>query len=120
MSAKIYKLDKDTLAEVAVTDLAMDDITMLSIHHVHDSNISSSGIISFSLDISNNLHIPYIEEEEFMVVVRERIDATARGPNDMTINYVGDDIGKENYNEKKPYRPWELPYGFTELKGKNK
>jgi len=79
---------------------------------VEDSNIP------FTITILDK-HVPYINQEEFMVVIRERIDVTARGPHETTLNNLGDDIGRENYKNKVPYRPLELPPGFQELKGNN-
>jgi hypothetical protein len=77
-----------------------------------------SSTIPFSLTILDR-NVPHINEPEFMVVTRERIDVTAKGPHETTINNIGDDMGRENYNKKVPYRPLELPPGFQELKGNN-
>jgi hypothetical protein len=74
--------------------------------------------IPFTITILDK-HVPYINQEEFMVVIRERIDVTARGPHETTLNNLGDDICRENYKNKVPYRPLELPPGFQELKGNN-
>ena len=74
--------------------------------------------IPFNITISDR-HIPFIMEEEFMVVVRERVDVTTRGPKGKTITNAGNDVGRENYNDKSPYRPVELPQGFQQLKGNN-
>jgi len=118
MSSKLYKIDKDTLTEISSTRLEFSEATALAIQHIHDATITLSESIPFTITILDK-HVPYINEEEFMVVIRERIDVTARGPQDTTLNNLGDDIGRENYNNKVPYRPLELPPGFQELKGNN-
>ncbi len=118
MSSKLYKIDKDTLVEISSTELEISGATALSIQHIHDATITSSENLPFNITILDK-HVPYINQEEFMVVIRERIDVTARGPQETTLNNLGDDIGRENYNKKVPYRPLELPPGFQELKGNN-
>lgn len=115
--SKLYKIDKD-LSIVSSKSMASTNVNALTILHTWDGVVSNSTTLNFTIDITSG-HVPYINEEEFMIVIRERVDATARGTQDITITNVGEDIGKENYNEKVPYRPWELPQGFTELKGQN-
>jgi len=118
MSATIYKIDKDTLVERASEVLLIEDVQSMSIRHIHDNAVSDQTTLNFTFDIMD-MHAPLIEDEEFVVVIREKVDATSRGPHDVTITNVGDDVGKPNYKKKVPYRPWELPQGFRELKGEN-
>lgn len=115
MSATIYKINKDTLLEVASSSLFVENVQSIGVQHIHDNSISDEALIPFELDISVG-YVPEIDEE-IVVVIREKVDATSRGPYDITITNVGDDKGKANYNQKVPYRPWELPQGFRELKG---
>jgi len=77
MSAKIYKIDKDTLAEISSDTLAVSNVQSLAINHVHDSTISDSETINFSINIADG-HAPYIFEEEFMVVIRTLTRRTRR------------------------------------------
>ena len=118
MNAKIYKINKDTLLEMSSDNLSVSNVQSLFIEHVHDNSVSEESTLSFSISIDNG-HVPYIKEEEFMIVIREKVDATSRGPHDATITNAGDDVGRFDYNKKTPYRPWELPQGFTELKEEN-
>jgi hypothetical protein len=118
MSSKIYKIDKDSLTEIDSVSLAVSNVQSVIIQHVYDSTISDASIIPFQIDIADG-HAPYIHEEEFMVVIRERVDATSRGVNDIEITNAGEDIGEFNHKNRVPYRPWELPQGFRELRGKN-
>lgn len=115
MSATIYKLDKDTLLEISSLELVLEDIQSFSIQHIHDNSISDSTTMPFTINVAKG-YVPQIEEE-FVIVIRERVDATSIGAHDITITNSGEDIGKPNYNPKVPYRPLELPQGFTELKG---
>jgi hypothetical protein len=117
MSATIYKINKDTLLEVTSSDIFVEDIKSVAIQHIHDNSVSDESTISFSINVANN-YVPEIQEE-MVVVIRERIDATSRGPYDQIINDVGDDVGEGGYTKKVAYRPWELPEGFKELKGQN-
>lgn len=116
MKSKIYKIDKDTLQEIAVGTTGMENIKRINIQHFHDASISVSSELPFSIEIAK-VHAPFIKEEEFMVAFRTRVDATARGPHDSTIENAGEDKGKENYINSYPHRPLELPEGFIELKG---
>ena len=116
MSATIYKLDKDTLLEISSQELVLEDIQSFSIQHIHDDNsISDSTTMPFTINVAKG-YVPQIEEE-FVIVIRERVDATSRGAHDIAITNSGEDIGKPNYIQKVPYRPLELPQGFIELKG---
>ena len=54
-------------------------------------------------------------DEEIVIVIREKVDLTARGPNDVLVKNIGKDVGGDDYVDKKPYRPKSLPPGFTEL-----
>lgn len=114
MSATIYKLDKDTLLEISSQKLVLEDIQSFSIQHIHDNSVSDETTLSFTINVAKG-YVPQIEEE-FVIVIRERVDATSRGVHDIAITNSGEDIGKPNYNQQVPYRPWELPQGFKELK----
>ena len=118
MGSKIYKFDKVSLTEIDSKVLSVSNVQGMTIQHIFDNSISDAYMIPFYIEIVDG-HVPYIEVEESMVVIREKVDATSRGPNDIKITNVGEDIGKFNYKQKVPYRPWELPQGFTELKGQN-
>ena len=118
MSAKVYKLYKDSLTEVSSKLLNVSNVQILTIQHIHDNSISDEATISFEIEIDRG-HVPHIYEEEFMIVLQERVDATSRGVNDVKLTNVDEDLGSYQYNKSVPYRPWELPQGFRELKGKN-
>jgi len=112
--SKIYKLDKNTLTFVADQDMVISNVQSLVIQHVHDNSVSDESTLVFSIEIAKH-HAPYIEEEEFMVVIREKVDLAARGPDDITLRNIGKDKGWEDYKDSKPYRPMALPEGFKEL-----
>lgn len=117
MGATIYKINKSDLTELGSYNLSIENIQGLVIPHMFDGNVSNSSTISFTIEIVDK-HVPYLQEE-FMVVIREKVDASATGPNAQTITDVGEDMGKLDYKKKVPHRPWDLPEGFVELKGDN-
>jgi len=119
MSNKIYKFNKDSLTEIDHMDLIVADSQALIISHLVDSaNFTGSSTLSFTISTAEK-HVPFLKEEEFMVVVREKVDLSAHGPNDVTIKNIDKDKGKGDYKDKKAYRPSSLPDGFTELKRTN-
>jgi len=111
MSTGIVKFKKDTLEEIAQKDLFLEYSWDLTISQFYDAYKADSDVLPFEISVAN--HAPYIEEE-IIVVIRERVDLTARGPNDVLIKNIGKDLGGENYIDQKPYRPKELPPGFEE------
>ena len=113
MSTSIVKFNKLTLLEVGRKDLFLENSFDLTISQFYDANVASSYTIPFEISVADE-HVPYIEED-MVVVIRERVDLTARGPNDVLIKNIGKDLGGENYIDKKPYRPKELPPGFEEV-----
>jgi len=116
MKAKILKLDKDNLLINSDVLLDIEYISGLSIGHVDGGIVPDDGELPFSIEVVKN-HVPYIKEEEFMIVTKDRIDLAARGINSFVIAERLDDIGGYKYNESAPYAPVELPPGFIELKG---
>lgn len=117
----LLKIDKDTLLPVGNTNLNISDLNSIEkmiLQHFIDYPIESDNILEFEIDIVDN-YVPHLNEEEFVVVIREKVDATAKGPHDVKISNIGKDLGRKNYNEKVPYRPLDLPHGFTELKGED-
>lgn len=111
MNNKIYKFYKEELNEIDSMDLFVSNAHSLIISQISDADKVSSNTISFTISSGNN-HVPYLKEEEIMLVIREKIDLTAHGPN--PVANTSDD------KNQMPYRPSDLPIGFVELKGENK
>ena len=112
MTTSIVKFSKATLNELGSEDLFIENSWDLTICQFYDVYLSNSYAIPFEISVAAE-HAPYIEEE-MVVVIRERVDLAAVGPNDVLIKNIGKDLGGENYVDKKPYRPKELPPGFEE------
>jgi hypothetical protein len=112
MTTAIVKFNKTTLAKVAQKDLFLENAWGLTIKQFSDVTLSNTYSLPFEISIAE-IHAPYIEED-MVVVIREKVDLTATGPNDVLIKNIGKDLGGENYVDKKPYRPKELPPGFEE------
>ena len=88
------------------------------ISHSIDSIKSNSFSIPFTVSVSKN-QTPYINDEEMIISIREKIDFVASGKNYATIKNIGKDIGKEDYKDYVPLRQSDLPNGFIEIKGIN-
>jgi len=114
MSIKILKLNKNlSLIDSISTDLS----DSMSIDHFNDVVKNSNAEIIFTISATDS-QIPFIDEEEFCIVIREKVDLSAQGPNDVIIKNINKDVGNKSYKDFKPYSPVELPPGFIELKGK--
>ena len=109
----IIKFNKISLTEYGSKELFLENPLELTILQYADNTKPYSTTLPFEISVAED-HAPYIEEE-FVIVIREKVDLTARGPNDVLIKNIGKDLGGENYIDSKPYRPKELPPGFQEL-----
>jgi hypothetical protein len=80
------------------------------ISQIADMTKSYSNTLTFTIS-SGDKHVPYLEETEMVVVVREKVNLTDHGQNPVE-NTSSD-------RNKRPYRPANLPQGFVELKGES-
>lgn len=113
MTTNIIKFGKSMLAEIVRKELFLENSFDLTILQYADNTKSYSYTIPFEISVAEE-HAPYIDTD-IVVVIREKVDLTARGPNDVLIKNIGKDVGGENYIDAKPYRPKELPPGFEEV-----
>ena len=114
---KIFKFAKDDLSLTSEIDIGLaglSNTTGMTISHYADSEKSSEVIISFDFE-GMEQHTPFIEDVDFVIAVRKKIDLTATGPNEKTVKDIGEDVGKYKYVDKVPKRPLDLPPGFQEL-----
>jgi len=114
MAIKIVKFNKD-LSLIDDSNVSVSE--SLTIDHYADVIKNYEGEIEFVIS-ATNCQIPEIEDPEYCVVIREKIDLTAQGPNDVMIKERDKDVGNKDYKDHKPYIPVDLPTGFIELKGK--
>ena len=113
MSTYIVKFDKD-LTEIGRMELSIENPVELIVMQYGDCNTKSySFAFPFEISVAKD-HAPYVEEE-MVVVIREKVDLTATGPNDVTIKNIGRDLGGDDSVLSTPYRPKDLPPGFQEL-----
>jgi len=89
----------------------------MTIDHFADVIKTDEGEIEFVIS-GTNCQIPEIEDLDFCVVIREKVDMTAQGPNDVMIKDREQDSGNKDFKDHKPSVPVDLPPGFVELKGK--
>jgi hypothetical protein len=113
MTTAIVKFNKQGLWEMGQSELFLENSFDLTILQYADNVKSTTYTIPFEISVAEE-HAPQIDTD-IVVVIREKVDLTARGPNDVTIKNIGKDVGGENYIDKMPYRPKELPPGFEEV-----
>jgi len=97
-----------------VVNSGMSKSSSMTISSYADTSASTEATLQFSIEPVRE-HIPYIKEVEFCVVIREKVDLTAIGPNEGTIKKIGNDMGKYEYKDNVPSQIIDLPPGFTEL-----
>jgi len=108
MAIKILKFNKNLSLIDSETILVSEGLTL---DHYNDVIKTSEGEIAFTIS-ATNFQIPTINEIEYSVVIREKVDMTAQGPNDTTIKERGKDSDTALQN------PVDLPPGFIQLKGR--
>jgi len=114
MTTSIVKFSKQDFLTHTSMDLFIEDASELTIVQYADATISTSHTLPFEIPVADT-HAPSIDEAEMALVIREKVDLSARGPNDVPVKNAGKDLGGENYIDKKPYRPKTLPPGFQEV-----
>jgi len=113
MAIQIIKFNKS----LSVIDSETIEVSeSLTIDHFSDVIKSAEGEFEFVIS-ATNCQIPEIDEVEFAVVIREKVDMTAQGPNDVTIKERDKDSGTKDFKDHRPCIPTDLPPGFIELKG---
>jgi len=114
MTIKIIKFSKIDLTQEADIDLDFEVSNGMTISHYADSVKASSATIPFTIE-GVDKHVPQFGDEKWQVVVREKIDLTATGPDEGVKKEVGKDVGKYEYKDSVPAKPLGLPPGFQEL-----
>jgi len=117
MSIKIHIIDKDTLAlteGIDIVQAGMTSVEGMTISHFYDGPKSTEATIPFSIEGSAE-NVPSIQEVDFCLTVRKKVNSIAIGPNGKNIMDTGNDLGRGDYKNSKPTRPSDLPPGFTEL-----
>lgn len=114
MTIKIHKIGKDlTYSNNIVPTLSSNSVGMV-ISHYADSVKLVEATLPYSIEVVKET-VPFVDEVEFCVVIRKKVDLTAIGPNTQDINNTGKDVGANECPYQSPQRPPELPPGFTEL-----
>jgi len=118
VNIKIHKVNKSDLSYISNVDVEkasnFADTTGMTISHYADYTKPSSASIPYSIEVVKE-SVPFIEEVEFCVVMRKKVDLTAIGVNEKTITNVGNDVGANEYPNKVPHKPSDFPPGFVEL-----
>jgi hypothetical protein len=113
MPIEIVKFNKSLSL---IDDEVIEVSDSMTIDHYADTIKSAEGEVEFII-YSTNCQIPEIDEVKYSVVIREKVDLTAQGPNDVLIKERDKDNGNKNFKDHKPCIPTDLPPGFIQLKG---
>lgn len=120
---KINKFQMSNLTFISSIDIPLSSSIIFSISNSIDAyqispsfiGISNSQTIPFIFSSSKN-QIPYIKQEEYSLVIREKVDLSTAGTQERTIADENKDLG-QNGSISYPYKPRGLNANFTELKG---
>jgi hypothetical protein len=113
MSIKIHKLS-NTFSDDSSIIITMGATSGMTVSHFAASIKSTEATVPFEIE-GVQKHIPIIDEPEFCVVVRKKVDFTATGPNSKRITDIGEDSGMYKHVDSVPKIPLDLPPGFQEL-----
>jgi hypothetical protein len=108
MAIEILKFDKSLSLVDSGTILVSEGLT---IDHYDDIIKTGEGEIEFIIS-STNFQIPTLDPIEYSVIIREKVDMTAQGPNEKIITE------RERKNRESLQTPVDLPPGFIQLKGR--
>jgi hypothetical protein len=108
MPITILKFDKSLSL---IDSESIETSEAMTLDHYADTIKSAEGEVEFTI-CATNCQIPEIDDVDYCVVIREKVDLTAQGPNDKIITE------RDKDNNSSPYVPVDLPPGFIELKGK--
>ena len=114
MTIKIHKFLKTDLSEDSSITSTLTETEGMTISHFAGSTKSTEATIPYIIE-GFEKHVPYIENVEFCVVTRKKIDLTATGINENIKKNIGEDIGEYDHIKSVPVPPSDLPPGFTEL-----
>ena len=117
MTVKIHKILKSDLSvtnTINATNAGLSKTMGMTISHFASSVKSTEATIPFTIEGVDE-HIPYIDEVEFCVVIRKKVDLKATGANSIEQKDIGKDVGKYGYKDNVPQKSYDLPPGFQEL-----
>jgi len=86
-----------------------------SIDHFSGASTSSDNTLLFTLKPASK-QIPFMDEPEFVSVVRQKIDITSTGPDKQEVTDTDYDVGEHDYKGRLPRHRKQLPLGVFELK----
>ena len=115
---QIQKINKNNLDLIASINLTMDSSEAIIISNSTDASKTSSEILQFTITPTQN-QVPYLNQEDYSIVIREKVDLSVSGPYERTIADESNDSGKKNNTNSYPYVPRGLTADFIELKGEN-
>lgn len=117
MTIKIHRLLKSDLSRVDTLNViasGMSNTSGMTISHFAYAPKQTEATIPYAIDIVSE-YVPSINSIDFCVVIRTKVDLTAPGINEKTIEGIGNDIGEYDYTDNVPAKPLDLPPGFTQF-----
>ena len=117
MTIKIHRLLKSDLSKVGnlnVVAAGMSNTSGMTISHFAYAPKQTEATIPYSIEIMSE-HVPIINNIDFCVVIRTKVDLTATGPDGKTKEDIGNDTGEYQYINSVPSRPLDLPPQFIEF-----
>ena len=115
---KISKIRKSDFSFITSISLIMDDGKAMTVSDYMDSTLTANEELPFVITPSKK-QVPYLNPEDYSLVIREQVDLSATGTHERTIADENKDVGQHNFKNKYPYRPRGLTSDFKELKGEN-
>ena len=113
MTVKITEFT-NTFSHVSSIYSSISNTSGMTISHYVGSPKATMATLPFIIEGVSS-HIPFIEEPEFCIVIRKKVDLLAVGPNTKVIKDIGSDIGKYDDKDNVPKCPLTLPPGFQEV-----
>jgi hypothetical protein len=113
MTVKITKFT-NSFSSISSITVFLTNTSGMTISHFASSPKATMVTLPFTIE-GIDTHVPFIEEPEFCIVIRKKVNLLAVGPNTNVIKDIGNDVGKYKYINSVPKPPISLPAGFTEL-----
>jgi len=115
---KIHQISKDDLTiekSLNIEAIGMpSNVNGMTISHYACSMKRTEVTIPFVIEGVEEF-IPYVYDTDFYMVIRKKVNLDAIGPNEETIEEIGEDVGKYDYKKKAPPSSPDLPPGFIEF-----
>lgn len=118
---KILMIDKSSMNIVNQIEIpSPDDATIkaIALNNNEGAIGNAEGTISFKIATTKSI-VPNINDEEFCIVIREKLNIAEQHKYQNIATFIGKDIGEPSSYKSNPEIPMQENKTFIELKGKN-